>query len=85
MAGVFLTPVTYPEKLWELLAVLVCKSQQLSCGLFEEFWFEEDLIFVFFFLFSYFPPKAPEKIVLEKVTLLCPADVSALQLPRADA
>ena len=46
--------------------MLVCKSQQLNCGLSGGFWFEEALIFF---------PKAPEKIVLGKVTLLCPVDV----------
>lgn len=45
VADVFLTIFTHPGKLWELLAMLVCKSQQLSCGLSGGFWFEEALIF----------------------------------------
>lgn len=79
MADVFLTTVTHPGKLWELLTVLVCKSQQLSCGLSGGFWFEEALTILFYlFFFS----KAPKKIVLGKVTLLCPGDVSSAgQMP----
>ena len=47
-AGVSLRAVTHPGKLWELFLVLVCTSQQLSCGLSGGFRFGEALILFFF-------------------------------------
>lgn len=58
VADVFLTTLTHPGKLRELLAMLVCKSQQLSSGLSGGFWFEEALIFRLHPLSSPHPPQS---------------------------